>query len=166
MVYRFERSVYVWCFLLCRCLHFRSGVCLQVHVHMSPHIYIYIHTCISCIWILDACHCTWQIKTQYTTSAQELGKHLMNLFKVVSRYIHHSRMTAPGNHIRPSPTVHISLFAPCHHVKSLEGFPMIQENRKLDHTGSALMPWKVGDASFTAGVGQLDGLEDFINQHL
>lgn len=87
----------------------------------------------------------------------------MNLFKVVSRYIHHSRMIAP---VRPSPTVHISLFAPCHHVKSLEGFPMIQENRKFDHTGSALMPWKVGDASFTAGVGQLDGLEDFINQHL
>ena len=148
------------------------GVCTFVVVYVCRYmyiwalIYIYIHTCISCIWILDACHCTWQIKTQYTTSAQELGKHLMNLFKVVSRYIHHSRMTAPGNHIRPSPTVHISLFAPCHHVKSLEGFPMIQENRKLDHTGSALMPWKVGDASFTAGVGQLDGLEDFINQHL
>ena len=90
-------------------------VCRYMYIWALIHIYIYIHMYfLYILWILDACHCTWQITTQYTTSTQELGKHLMNLFKVVSRYIHHSRMIAPGNHIRPSPTVHI--YHSLHHV--------------------------------------------------
>ena len=60
---------------------------------------------------------------------------------IKSRYIPHSRMIAPRYHIRPSPTLHIPLvFTPGHHVKSLEGFHVIQETRKLDRTGSALLP--------------------------
>lgn len=81
---------------------------------------------------------------------------------IKSRYIHHSRMIAPRYHIRPSPALHIPLvFTPGHHVKSLEGFHRYKKLENWIELDQLYCPlWKVGDASFTTGVDQLEGLED------